>query len=170
MEGIKKMKKRRNLIVLFIIFIIFIIFTGGVYKDKFPNVDSNGYLANKDESHKSFNSKTNDKSNQNSKSFDFEKFDGKWSLMQFTSNKGNEININDKTKISKGKFYIVVLDSDYNIVAKKNEVNETGDIKFITKEDEKYSIRIVGANASGTFNISVTSTNNIELSHIDFFN
>ncbi|WP_331665353.1 hypothetical protein [Anaerocolumna sp.] len=127
------MEKRRNLIVLFTIFIIF---TGGVlvYKVKFPNIDSNVYLSNKNESHKSFNSKTNDKSDKNSKSFDFEKFDGNWSLMQFTSNKGNEININDNTKISKGKFYIVVLDSEYNIVAKKNEVNETGNIKFITKK------------------------------------
>jgi len=162
-------KKRRHIIVLFTIFIIFI---GGVvvYKVKFPNIDSNDYLATKDESHKSFNSKTNDKSDKNSKSFDFEKFDGKWSLMQFTSNKGNEINISDNTKISKGKFYIVVLDSEYNIVAKKNEVNETGNIKFITQKDGKYSIRIVGANASGTFNISVSSTNNIEVSHIDFFN
>jgi hypothetical protein len=150
---------------------IFIIFIGGilVYKENFPNIDSNDYLANKDESHRSVLSHTNDKSDKNSRSFEFKKFDGKWSLMQFTSDKGNEVNINDNTKISKGKFYIVILDSEYNIVAKKNEVNESGNIKFITPKDGKYNIRIVGANASGTFDISVNGTNNIDVSHIDFF-
>lgn len=162
------MKKRRNLIVGGVILIII---AGGilVYKKNFPNIDSNNYLASKEEEKRTFLYHGNDKSNKNSKSFDFEKFDGKWSLMQFTSNKDNEINISDNTEISKGKFYIVILDSEYNIVAKKNEVNEEGNIKFTTPKDGKYTVRIVGANASGTFDISINGTDTIDVSHIDFF-
>jgi len=163
------MKKRSNLIFLCLIVIII---AGGItlYKNHFPNIDSNNYLSSNDESERSFDHHGNDEGGENSKRFDFKKFDGKWSLMQFTSNKGNNINIKDNTKISKGKFYIVVLDSEYNIIAKKNELNQNGNINFTTPKDGKYAIRIVGANASGNFNISVNASNNIDISHIDFFN
>ncbi len=109
------------------------------------------------------------KESKNTHSFDFKKFDGKWSLMEFTSSKGNKININDNTKISKGKFYIIILDSKYNIIAKKEESNENGDINFTTPKDGKYFIRIVAANASGKFDISVNAANNIDISHKHFF-
>ncbi len=89
--------------------------------------------------------------------------------MEFTSSKGNKININDNTKINKGKFYIVILDSQYNIIAKKNESNQNGNINFTTPKDGKYLIRIVGAKASGKFDVSVNSDKNIDISHIDFF-
>lgn len=89
--------------------------------------------------------------------------------MQFTSNKDNKIRINDDTKISEGKSYIVILDSKYNIIAKKNELKDNGNINFTTPNDGKYSIRIIGANASGNFAISVSASNNIDISHKDFF-
>ncbi len=88
--------------------------------------------------------------------------------MGFTSSKGDKINIDDKTKITKGRFYIVVLDSDYNIIAKKNELNQKGNIKFTTPKDGKYIIRIVGASAGGNFNIKVSSGHNIDITHKDF--
>lgn len=161
------MKKRRNLIIFFSILIAFV---GGVFSYKtFINIDSMVYLSSRNESHRSFVSYTNDKSDNNSKSFDFKKFDGKWSLMQFTSDNDGEIEIIDKTKISKGKFYIVVLDSEYNIIAQKNESSGTGDIKFDAKKGEKYSIRIAGEKASGTFDISVNTNSDIDITYIDFF-
>lgn len=133
------------------------------------NPKTNSYLSSKDESERSFYIHTNDHSTNNSKSFDFEKFDGRWSLIEFSSNKNNKINIEDNTKITKGKFYIVVLDSNYNIIAEKNELAKKGNIDFTTPKDGKYLIRIVGANASGTFNIKLNSSNNIDISHKDFF-
>lgn len=164
------MKKRSNLIIICLIVII-IAGTGTVlYKKHFPNIDSNNYLSSNDKSEKSFGYKGNEKSGENNESFDFEKFNGKWSLMQFTSNKGNKIAIKDNTKISKGKFYIVILDSEYNIIAKKNELDDKGNLNFTTLKDGKYTIRIIGANASGNFNISISASNNIKISHIDLFN
>ena len=161
------MKKKKNLIILCLIVIIIV---GGIalYNNSISNIDSNNYLSSKGETG-SLYSRRNEKSTKDSRSFDFEKFDGKWSLMQFTSNKGNKININDNTKISKGKFYIVVLDSDYNIIAKKNELNQNGNINFTTPKDGKYNIRIIGASARGNFNIRVSASSNIDISHINIF-
>ncbi|MCB2342942.1 hypothetical protein [Clostridium estertheticum] len=162
------MKKRSILIILCLITLI-ILGTGTiVYKNYFPNIDSNNYLSSNDKSsEKSFGYKGNEKSGENTESFDFEDFNGKWSLMQFTSNKGTKITINDNTKISKGKFYIVILDSEYKIITKKNELNDSANINFTTPKDGKYAIRIVGKNARGKFNISTSS--NIKVTHIDLF-
>ncbi len=162
------MRKRNKLII---ICLIVIIFAGGIglYKNYSSSIDSNKYLSSTNESGRTFIYNGNDISTKDSESFDFKGFDGKWSLMQFTSNKGNNIIINDKTKISEGKFYIVVLDSDYNIIAKKNELNQKGNIKITTPKEGKYIIRIVGASASGNFNIRVSASNNIDITHKDFF-
>ncbi|EPY2305362.1 hypothetical protein ACXATD_000993 [Clostridium sporogenes] len=161
------MKKRTKLIISCLVFII-IAGSRSVYKNYF--VDSNNYLSSKNESGKSFfyysSSGDNDK---NAESFDFKRFNGKWSLMEFSSKKGNKINIKDNIKISKGKFFIVILDSEYNIITKKDETNEKGDINFTTSKDGKYLIRIVGLNAGGKFDISVNSAKNIDISHKGFF-
>ncbi len=162
------MKKRTKLIISCLVFII-IAGSRSVYKNYFVNIDSNNYLSTRDESERNVYSLENDINSKNAYSFDFKKFDGKWSLMEFTSSKGNKININDNTKINKGKFYIVILDSQYNIIAKKNESNQNGNINFTTPKDGKYLIRIVGAKASGKFDVSVNSDKNIDISHIDFF-
>ncbi|SUY47670.1 Uncharacterised protein [Clostridium putrefaciens] len=164
------MKKRSNLIIICLIVIIIAATGTSLYKHYLPNIDSNNYLSSNDESERSFDYHGNEKSGENTKSFDFEKFNGKWSLIQFTSNKGNKININDNTKISKGNFYIVILDSEHNIIAKKNELKDNGNINFTTPKDGKYTVRIIGANASGNFNISISASNNINVSHIDLFN
>ncbi|MHB9926198.1 hypothetical protein [Clostridium botulinum] len=163
------MKKRSKLIALCLVVII-IIGSRAVYKNYFINIDSNNYLSSKNESEKSFfyYSSSGD-SDKNAESFDFKRFNAKWSLMEFTSIKGNKINIKDNTKINKGKFFIVILDSKYNIIAKKNETNQSGNINFTTPKDGKYLIRIVGLNAEGRFDISVNSAKDIDISHIDFF-
>ncbi|APF28945.1 hypothetical protein NPD7_2087 [Clostridium sporogenes] len=163
------MKKRNNLIIVCLVVII-IAGSGIVYKNYFTNIDSNNYLSSKNESGKSFfyYSSSGD-SDRNAESFDFKRFNGKWSLMEFTSSKGNKINIKDNTKINKGKFFIIILDSKYNIMAKKNETNQSGDINFTTPKDGKYLIRIVGLNAGGKFDISVNSPKNIDILHKDFF-
>lgn len=168
--GLRKMKKRSILIIICLITIIILGIGAVLYKNYFPNIDSNNYLSSNDKSaEKSFGYKGNDEIGENNESFDFEKFNGKWDLMQFTSNKGNKISINDNTKISKGKFYIVILNSEYNIIAKKNELNDKGNLNFTIPKDGKYTIRIIGANASGNFNISISASNTIKVSHIDLF-
>ncbi|MBU3099704.1 MULTISPECIES: hypothetical protein [Clostridium] len=160
------MKKRSIFIIIYLIGILLL--GRVVYRIYFPNIDSNNYLSSNDKlSEKSFEYNGNEKSGENTESFDFGNFNGKWSLMEFTSIKGNKITINDNTKISKGKFYIVILDSEYKIITKKNELSNNGNLNFTTPKDGKYSIRIVGEKASGTFNISTSS--NIKLSHIDLF-
>ncbi|KEJ00402.1 hypothetical protein N494_05280 [Clostridium botulinum A2B7 92] len=163
------MKKRGNLVIVCLVVII-IAGSGILYKNYFTNIDSNNYLSSKNESEKSFfyYSSSGD-SDKDAESFDFKRFNGKWSLMEFTSSKGNKINIKDNTKISKGKFFIVILDSKYNIITKKNETNQSGDINFTAPKDGKYLIRIVGLNAEGKFDISVNAAKNIDISHIDFF-
>ncbi len=89
--------------------------------------------------------------------------------MEFTSKKGNKISIKDNTKITKGKFFIVVLDSKYNIIAKKDETKQNGDINFTAPKDGKYLIRIVGLNAEGKFDISINSDKDIDITNKEFF-
>ncbi|AVP59871.1 MULTISPECIES: hypothetical protein [Clostridium] len=162
------MKKRNNLIIVCLVFII-IAGSKSVYKNYFVNIDSNNYLSTRDESERNIYSLENDISSKNAYSFDFKKFDGKWSVMEIKSTKGNKINIKDNTKITKGKLFIAVLDSEYNIITKKDETNQKGDINFTTPKDGKYLIRIVGLNAGGKFDISVNSAQNIDISHKGFF-
>ncbi|KEI98963.1 hypothetical protein N496_05050 [Clostridium botulinum A2B3 87] len=162
------MKKRTKLIISCLVFII-IAGSRSVYKNYLVNIDSNNYLSARDESERNITSRENDDISKNTHSFDFKKFDGKWSIMEIKSNKCNKINIKDNTKIAKGKLFIVVLDSEYNIITKKDETKQKGDINFTTPKDGKYFIRIVGLNAGGKFDISVNSAKNIDISHIDFF-
>ncbi|QAT39206.1 hypothetical protein [Clostridium sp. JN-9] len=165
------MKKKRKLTAIWIVGIIMVLIIGSsLYKNSSSYISSNNYLSSKEETEKSVDSKQNENDTEYGKSFDFDKFTGKWSLIEFTSDKDTKITINDGTKISKGIFYIVVLDSDYNIIAKKNELKENGDIDFTIPKSGKYIIRIVGKNATGSFNIKVSANNKISLSHKDFFN
>lgn len=161
------MKKARKLILGCVIIAMAVGIL--IYKYNSSNIDSNAYLSSKAKSQKSFEvCDGNSEDKPNSRKLNFTKFDGKWSLMKFTSNKGNKINISDNTKIAAGKFYLVVLDSKYNIVAKKNETSDKGNIKFTTPKDGEYTIRIAGKKASGKFDISVNAKKNVDISHLDF--
>ncbi|MFL0249009.1 hypothetical protein ACJDT4_01125 [Clostridium neuense] len=141
-----------------------------IYKYHLSNIDSNAYLSGNGESQKSFEVYDgNGEDSGNIKKFDFKKFDGRWSFMKFTSSKGNKINISDNTKIGAGRFYLVVLDSKYNIVAKKNETSDKGNIEFTTPRDGEYTIRIAGEKASGKFDISVNAKEKVDISHMDFW-
>lgn len=160
------MKKSEKLIAICIIFLVLGL---SLYKNSSFYINSNMYLSSKDESDKSIYHMTNVIDSQDGKSFDFDKFTGKWSLMEAFCDKDTKIVIKDKTKINKGLFYIVVLDSNYNIVAKKNEVkeNEDEDIEINIPKSDKYFIRIIGEDAGGHLNIKVKGNDNIN--HIDFF-
>lgn len=164
------MKKRSRPMSICLTFIIAILLIGSmVYKNSSVYISSDGYLSREEESERTVYSMKDEVDTKDGKSFDFDKFTGKWSLMEFASDKDNKITINDDTKINKGKFYIVVLDSDYNIIAKKDESNGNGDINFTTPKSGKYIIRIVGKNASGNFNIKMNANNDINITHKDFF-
>lgn len=167
---VKKMKSRKNLLIVCLIIISNVILGIQFHKNNNINIDSNSYLSSNEEKRNvNYCNSNNNKTDKNSKKIEFEDFNGKWSLMQFISDKDNKISITDNTKISEGKFYVVILDSEYNIIAKKNELTEKGDIIFTTPKDGKYLVRIVGDNASGKFNISVNASNKINISRMDFF-
>lgn len=110
------MKKIRKLIAGCIVIVMAVGIL--IYKCHLSNIDSNAYLSSNGKNQVSFEVYDgNGEDSKNSQKFNFKKFDGRWSLMKFTSSKGNEINIRDNTKIGAGKFYLVVLDSKYNIIA-----------------------------------------------------
>lgn len=163
------MQRKTKSIICWLAVIIVIIGIGIVLnRNNYSNKFSNSYLSSKSERERSFVSKTNDKTTNNSESFGFDRFDGKWSLMEFNSPKNNKITINNNTKITKGKFYVVVLDPNYNIIT-KTESNEKTNLSFTTPKDGKYVIRIVGQKASGNFDIKVNSTSNIVINHKNIF-
>lgn len=173
------MKAANKLIIALILIIILIIGVGvelgvAIYKNLYfninsSNIDSNSYLTSKYDSQSSFYYKENYENTGNFENFDFKKFNGIWSLIEFTSTKNNKITIEDNTKITKGKFYLVILDSNYNIIAKKDESTEKGNINFITPKDGKYLIRIAEKDSSGTFNIKINASNTIDISRKDLF-
>ncbi len=164
------MKKRNKLIILCLVGIVVVSGIGiMMYKNSSSYISSDSYLASRNEEQRSFYNHQNQNNTKDGESFEFSGFKGKWSLMEFNSDKGNKITINDNTKISKGKFYVVVLDSDYNIISKKNETEDKGNMNFTTPKSGKYLIRIVGKDASGNFNLKISANNNINVSHKDFF-
>ncbi|WP_251862520.1 hypothetical protein [Clostridium sp. Marseille-Q2269] len=164
MENIKNINPIR-----LIIFVIIIVMGISLYKNSFFYIGSNNYLSTVQDAERSVYFKRNERDSLDGKKFDFGKFTGKWSLLEFTSYKDNRIVIEDKTRISKGSLYLVVLDSDYNIIAKRNEREENNDISFTTPKSGKYIIKIVGKNLTGNFNIKIKANDNIVIKHIDFF-
>jgi uncharacterized protein YxeA len=160
--------KKKLIIFSIIVLIIFIVIGVLLYRNISLNNFSDSYLSTKDDGKKSFLSNSNAKSTNNSEGLNFTEFNGKWSLMNFNSTKGNKITIYNNTKINKGKFCVVVLDSNYNIITKTNS-NEEASLTFITPREGNYIIRIVGKKASGNFNIRVNSNKNISIYHKNFW-
>ncbi|MBU5483730.1 hypothetical protein KQI86_05260 [Clostridium sp. MSJ-11] len=149
--------------------VLLIIIVGGifVYNNNFAGITSNSYLTSKEEN-RTFLEHVNQQYTENGASFDFSGFTGKWSLIEFESSKDNKIVLEDNTKIEKGQFYIVVLDSDYKNIA-MHESKEGENLEFTTPKDGKYLVRIVGKNASGKFDIKISSENDISITHKDFW-
>ncbi|MCR3760881.1 hypothetical protein [Clostridium felsineum] len=128
---------------------------------------TNGYLSTKSDNKTSFVYNTNYKKTGKSESFNFGGFDGKWSLIEINAKSKDKVTLHDNTKVTKGRFCIVVLDPNYKIIGKIEEKNEESEISFKTDEKGKYIIRIVGENASGKFDIKVNSPKG-EITHKDF--
>lgn len=162
---------RRNKSIICWLAVIIIIVGVGVFVSKniSYNKFSNEYLTTKEDGDRSIAEHTNDVQTKSEKSFDFSRFNGKWSLIEINSDKNNKITINDNTKITKGKFYIVVLDPNYKIVGKIEPKNKKTEISFITSQKGKYVIRIVGKDSSGNFDVKISSTNDINIKHNDIF-
>lgn len=136
--------KRTIRIVMPVIVLLFVIAGGFLYKDSVQYFRSNHYLSSKNEA-RSVDSMVNEKDFEDGKSFDFYKFSGKWSIIEFTAEKDTDITIHDYTKISEGLFYIVVLelDSDYNILIKREETDENTNIDFTVHKGGKYVIGLL---------------------------
>jgi hypothetical protein len=156
------MKKINTLIGICVLLIFIGIFIG-IFKNTFINIDSESYLTSPKDT-PSFNYLHNQVNTTNSVSFDFSGFNGRWSLISFDSSKGTKLTISDNTKITKGEFYIVILNSQYKIIAtvqpNKEEISN-----LIIPKNGQYIIRIVGKNASGKFIIN--SNTNINLYYKD---
>ncbi|MEY8764804.1 MULTISPECIES: hypothetical protein [Clostridium] len=163
------MRKRDKLIISLLVIVVMIAVVGiflnkGISYGEF----SNSYLTSTSDGDRSFFSHTNDMEADSGKSFDFGKFDGRWSLMEFTSPKNNKITITDDTKINNGKFIVVILDPNYNIISKTSYNNKTS-LNFTTSKQGKYIIRIAGKKASGHFGIKIDSASGIDIKYNDFF-
>lgn len=155
----------KKVIIVLVIIVAAILALFNIFRSK--NL-SKTYLTSSNEEERSFTGHYNQKVTGDSIKFDFKIFNGKWSIFEFDSPKDNKITIEDKSKINKGKFYIVVLDSNYKDVVIKEE-NENKNLEFVTPHNGKYLIRIVGKKASGYFNIKVRSKENIKMIYKDFW-
>ncbi|MBU5227013.1 hypothetical protein KQI36_10220 [Clostridium senegalense] len=62
----------------------------------------------------------------------------------------------------------MILDSDYNIIDKNNELDKKSNIEFDAIKNEKYFVRVVGKNASGSIDIKINNIENLDVSHRDF--
>lgn len=158
----KKMSKLKIGCLIIIICLIAVI----VHNFVFNNFDSDIYLTSS-KSSVDINYLGHEKNISDGTSFDFSGFNGIWSLITFDSTKGNKITIDNNSKINKGKFYVMVLDSDHNpiIIDKSNKKK----LEFTTPKKGKYIIRIAGKNASGAFQMKINSSSKIAISHYDMF-
>lgn len=154
------MKKNKIISMCFMFIGIGILIIIGIYINNVINIDSNFNLTTTKDT-ASFQSLQNQENTKNSSSFDFAGFNGRWSLIYFNATKN--------AKITKGKFYIVVLNSKHKILA-VNKSNKEENLRFSTPENGKYIIRIVGKNASGNFRIKINSNTNIDVYYKDLMN
>ncbi|EJO5348889.1 hypothetical protein NRP93_003027 [Clostridium botulinum] len=132
----------------------------------FNNFDSDTYLTSS-KSSVDVEYLGHEKNISDGTSFDFSGFNGIWSLITFDSTKDNKIAIDNNSKINKGKFYVILLDSDHNpiIIDKSNKKK----LEFTTPKKGKYTIRVAGKNASGTFQMKINSSSKIAISHYDIY-
>ncbi|WP_034438920.1 hypothetical protein [Clostridium ihumii] len=163
------MNRGGKVLLIVIILVITISLFINSYKSSSSYICSDKYLSSKNEEERSVKSTNNNKNDYNYCSFEFEKFTGKWTIMEFKSGKNNYISIEDNSNIENGTFGIVVLDSNYNIIKKKIDFKENSNISFKTSKDEKYSIRLVGKNASGVVDIKVNAKDIVDIEHKEFF-
>lgn len=147
--------------------VIIIIFGVVIYRSTLPNIDSIDYLTS-EEHDGSIKELYNEENTKNGRKFDFNGFDGRWSLMEFQSTKDNKIKIIDDSKITKGTLYIVVLSSEYKAIA-THKSNGKATLDLTIPKDGKYFIRIVGKGAGGNLNIKINSTTDVHLSHKSIF-
>lgn len=158
MKNIKKICT----IICIPLFLIGLVFS--ISKNNLCNFDSKSYLTSKDCSTLSFNELKNDVRTDNNASFDFTKFDGKFTLMEFSAKMGNKIKLTDSSTLSKGSMYIVVLDSDYNEVS-IHKSNGAATFEFDIPKDGSYLIRVAGKKASGSLNLHLNSDESVTLVH-----
>lgn len=158
MKNIKKICS----IICVPVFLIGLIFS--ISKNNLWNFDSKNYLTSKDDGAVSFYELKDDFRNDNNASFDFSKFNGKFTLMEFSAKMGNKIKLTDSSTLSKGSIYIVVLDSDYNEIA-IHKSNGAATFEFDTPKDGNYLIRVAGKKASGSFNLHLNSDEAVTLVH-----
>ena len=156
-------------IYILIVLIVSILVSGILilYSNKNQEIISNKYITDKKEN-RSFTSYTNQEYTNDSISFDFTGFNGKWSFLELESNKEKLITIEDKSSKYEGEFYIVVLDANYNYITMK-EVKEAKDIEFITLDEGKFLIRIVGKEASGHCELRIISKDKINAYFKEFW-
>ena len=151
-----------------ILIVLSIVLVGiSMYRTNHPNINSKYYLASGEEDPSVTNLNTR-KQTKDIREFDFDKFSGRWNIIEFQSTKGNKVKIIDNSNITKGKLYIVVLNSEYKALAiHKSDGKST--LNLTTHKDGKYIIRIVGQGTCGNLNMKVTSPIDIHLSHRGVF-
>ena len=159
--------KRINIPISICAIVIILIFGVVIYRSTLPNIDSIDYLASKKHDG-SIIKPSNEENTKNGRKFDFDRFDGRWCLMEFESIKDNKIKIIDNSKITKGTLYIVVLSSEYKAVA-VHKSNGKASFDLTIPKDGKYFIRIAGKGARGNLNIKINSTTDIHLSNRSIF-
>lgn len=161
------MKKKGFLIIVSVLFVIVALY---LYKNSSFYIGSDNYLSGSTESDRILDVCHDMETTKNGISLDFNGFTGKWSLFKLKPNKDSEITISTDVNIKEGLFYIVVLDSDYNLVKKIDVLEDTPELlKFDSSKNNTYFVRIIGNNAVGNFNLKVNNITNIELNYIDFF-
>lgn len=131
---------KKNIIIT-VMGILIIAIIGAVIYNKANDITSDKYLYSRNEE-STFISHTNQNYTDNSMSFNFKEFDGKWSFFDLSLENGADISIDDNSEIDGGQLYLLVLDKDYNIIDKK-EVNGKGKLEFSSEDGGEYLIRIV---------------------------
>ncbi|WP_010297348.1 hypothetical protein [Clostridium senegalense] len=162
--------KKNKLTIIYVLILIIIPLIGGIfYKNTNFYIGSDRYLSckNPDELKVKLMDDLND--TPNGINFNFTGLSGTWDLIELSAKENNRITIDDNSKINSGKCYTVILDSDYNIIDKNNELDKKSNIEFDAIKNEKYFVRVVGKNASGSIDIKINNIENLDVSHRDFF-
>ncbi|WP_061996251.1 hypothetical protein [Clostridium sp. ATCC 25772] len=162
--------KKNKLTTIYVLILIIIPLVGTIiYKNTNFYVGSDRYLSCKNAGERKVRLLEDLNNTSNGINFDFKDFTGIWDFIEVTSKEDERITIDDSSKIYKGKCYTVILDSDYNIIAKNNELDKKSTIEFDAIKNKKYFVRIVGKNANGVLDVKINGNDNVNISHRGFF-
>lgn len=158
-----KLQKKKKIIYVILIILILIIVSGAEFNLRQKNIYYNDKkIAQEDDSYSVENFSGNSEDIEKYK-LTYEKLSGDCLMWILNPKEETEITFNYNSNVDKGKFKVVLVDSDKHEIINILEGTEEGS-RTIKLTTDKYFIKFVGEDAAGELEFSVDNNKNVVIS------